>query len=77
MGNGTRILLGLGLLGRSNPIAFVLALPLLLILGVAVGAALLFGWLIIKTVELICRISRKPVTPALPPSLESNRPEKW
>lgn len=73
MGNGTRILVGLGLLGRTNPVVLLFALPLLVIMG----GVLLIGWLFIKAVELICRISRKPVTQALPPSLENNGPEKW
>jgi hypothetical protein len=55
-----------------NPVAFVLALPLLLI----AGGALLAGWLFIKAVELVCRTSRKPSAPVLPPRLESDGPEK-
>jgi hypothetical protein len=72
MRSGTPVLVGLAILGRMNPIAILLALPLLLI----AGAALLAGWLFIKAVELICRISRKSSASALPPRMESDGQQK-
>jgi hypothetical protein len=68
-----RVLGGLWLMAM-NPVTCLIAIPLLMLMG----CALLLGWLFIKTVELICRISRKPVTaPPVPHRLEGNVAEKW
>jgi hypothetical protein len=69
MDNGTRALVGLALLSRMNPVALLMAIPILILFGVA----LLMGWLFIKAVEVICRISRsrKPVSSAGAGHLES------